>query len=73
MSCPEYSCVIHNSPTKLTETEESNLDISTETINARYLKGNAIDYNFFDFSGVSKPYQEFIMGFHNENNMHHSG
>lgn len=72
MSCPEYSMVIHNDLAKLTETEESNLDISPESVNARYLKGNVIDYYSFDFSSISKPYEDFITRFHNENYLHNS-
>jgi len=72
MSCLEYSAVIQNALVKLTETEESNLDVSPASANARYLKGNTIDYFSFDFSHVSKPYQEFLVSFHNENNLHNS-
>lgn len=72
MACPEYSVVIHNALMKLTETEESRLDISLESVNARYLKNNIIDYFSFDFSSISKPYEEFLVKFHDENNLHHS-
>ena len=70
MACPEYSVSLHNSMIKLTETETSNLDISIDTVNARYLKGNVIDYNAFDFTHVSKPYQDFTATFYNEDNLH---
>jgi len=70
MACPEYSVSLHNSMVKLTETETSNLDISIDTVNARYLKGNVIDYNAFDFTHVSKPYQDFTATFYNEDNLH---
>ena len=72
MSCLEYSVVIHNALMKLTETEDSRLDISPESVNARYLKNNVIDYFSFDFSSISKPYEDFLVKFHNENNLHHS-
>ena len=72
MACPEYSVVIHNALMKLAEAEDSNLDISPESINARYLKNNVIDYFSFDFSNISKPYEDFLTKFHNENKLHNS-
>tara|TARA_R100000008_G_C3581941_1_gene169163 strand:- start:129 stop:1010 length:882 start_codon:yes stop_codon:yes gene_type:complete len=73
MASPEYSVVLHNSMVKLTETVPSNLDISIDTVNARYLKGNIIDYHAFDFTHVSKPYQDFTASFYNEDNLHNGG
>ena len=57
------SVVIHNALMKLAEAEDSNLDISPESINARYLKNNVIDYFSFDFSNISKPYEDFLTKF----------
>ena len=63
MSCPEYSVVISNSVKKLYDSEPNDMGINNNTLNARYLDNKKIDYDFFDFNGISKPYEEFVARF----------
>ena len=63
MACLEYSVVIRNSLKKVTDDDNNALGINDDTINLRYLEGKTIDYDFFDFKGISKPYEEFIARF----------
>ena len=63
MACLEYSVVVRNSLLKISDEENNNLGISDDTVNLRYLEGKVIDYNFFDFSTISKPYEDFIVRF----------
>ena len=63
MACLEYSVVIRNSLLKISDEEDNGLGISDDTINVRYLEGKLIDYSFFDFSAISKPYEDFVVRF----------
>ena len=70
MSCPEYSMVIHNSINRIhdkgVKEDEIEPGITDEDINERYLKGKTIDYKQFDFKHISKPFQEFMVTFHED-------
>jgi len=72
MASLEYSAVIHNSNQKVSDEERSELGISLEDINERYLGGMLIDYEHFDFTHISKPFQDFILKFKHEDYMHYS-
>ena len=72
MASLEYSTVIHNSNKKVSDDQRSGLGISLEDINERYLAGMMIDYEHFDFTHVSKPFQDFILKFKHEDYMHYS-
>lgn len=63
MACLEYSVVIRNAIRKITDKEPNEMGLNNDTLNSRYLNGKKIDYNFFDFNGISKPYEEFIASF----------
>lgn len=71
ISCLQSSALVTNSAIKISDDEEfeQKFDTSEFSINERYLKGYEIDYNFFDFSNISKPFQEHITRFRRENNM----
>ena len=69
MSCLEYSATINNSPNKVSDEIESDFGTSDFGLNDRYLSGSRIDYNFFDFKHMSKPYEEFITRFKREDYM----
>ena len=62
MSCLEYSKVIRNSASKISDKVPNELGVSLETINERYLRGSVIDHSFFNFN-VHKPHQDFIVRF----------
>tara|TARA_R110002110_G_scaffold27954_2_gene101117 strand:- start:167 stop:1066 length:900 start_codon:yes stop_codon:yes gene_type:complete len=72
MASLEYSSVIHNSNKKVSDEEKSELGVSLEDINERYLAGMIIDYEHFDFTHISKPFQDFILKFKHEDYMHYS-
>ena len=55
--------VISNSIKKLYDSESNDMGIGNIALNTRYLDNKKIDYNFFDFTGVSKPYEEFVARF----------
>ena len=40
------------------------LGINDSDINKRYLNGQTIDYDNFNFNHVSMPFQEFMVKFH---------
>ena len=71
ISCLQSSILVTNSATKISDDEEfeQKFDISEFSINERYLNGYEIDYDFFDFSNISKPFQEHITRFRRENHM----
>ena len=69
MSCLEYSTVINNSSKKVSDETASDFGTSDFGLNDRYLSGSKIDYDFFDFKHISKPYEEFITRFKREDYM----
>jgi len=69
MSCLEYSAVINNSSKKVSDEAASNFGTSDFGLNDRYLSGSRIDYDFFDFKHISKPFEEFITRFKREDYM----
>ena len=69
MSCLEYSAVIRNSPKRVSDETPSEFGTSEFGLNDRYLSGSRIDYDFFDFKHISKPYEEFITRFKREDYM----
>ena len=71
MSCLEYSSVIHNSPKKVSDEVQSDFGTSDFGLNDRYLSGSRIDYDFFNFKHISKPFEEFVTRFKNEDYMHY--
>lgn len=73
MSCLQRSILVTNSATKISDDEEfeQKFDTSEFSVNERYLNGYEIDYDFFDFSNISKPFQEHITRFRRENHMHY--
>ena len=73
MACTAYSCVINNSATKISDDQTNDLGISDIELNERYINGKIIDFNFFNFTHVSKPFQDFIVRFKNENYMYNGG
>jgi len=72
MSCLEYSVLLSNNTTKISDDIHNDLGISDLEINERYINGKVIDYNFFDFTHVSKPFQDFLIRFKDESNLHYS-
>jgi len=72
MASLEYSAVIHNSNQKVSDEQSSELGTNLEDINERYLAGMLIDYEHFDFTHISKPFQDFILKFKHEDYMHYS-
>jgi len=71
MSCLEYSAVINNSPKKVSDEIESDFGTSNFGLNDRYLSGSKIDYDFFNFKHISKPFEEFVTRFTSESYMHY--
>tara|TARA_R100000008_G_scaffold56895_1_gene35126 strand:- start:2241 stop:3125 length:885 start_codon:yes stop_codon:yes gene_type:complete len=71
MSCLEYSIVIRNSAKKVSDESSSDFGTSEFGLNDRYLSQSVIDYDFFDFRHISKPYEEFITRFKREDHMHY--
>ena len=71
MSCLEYSAVIHNAPKKVSDEVDSDFGTSDFGLNDRYLTGSKIDYDFFNFKHISKPFEEFITRFKREDYMHY--
>ena len=69
MSCLEYSAVINNSAKKVSDETASDFGTSDFGLNDRYLSGSRIDYDFFDFRHISKPFGEFITRFKREDYM----
>ena len=71
ISCLQSSILVTNSATKISDDEEfeQKFDTSEFSVNERYLNGYEIDYDFFDFSNISKPFQEHITRFRRENHM----
>ena len=74
MASLEYSAVINNSNRKLSDEnpKNSNLGVGEESMNRRYLDGYLIDYEFFNFSHISKPYEDFLLRFKHEDYMYYS-
>jgi len=70
MACPEYSVAITNSAKRVSG--ESDFGVSDFGLNDRYLSGSTISYDFFDFTHISKPYQEFITRFEREDYLQYS-
>lgn len=73
MTCFKKSVLVNNSATAISDDEdfEQRFDTSIFSINERYLHGCEIDYDFFNFSNISKPFQNHITRFRRENNMHY--
>ena len=71
MSCLEHSIVIRNSAKKVSDEASSDFGTSEFGLNDRYLSQSVIDYDFFDFRHISKPYEEFITRFKREDYMHY--
>tara|TARA_R110002020_G_scaffold450480_2_gene664117 strand:- start:590 stop:1471 length:882 start_codon:yes stop_codon:yes gene_type:complete len=71
MACLEYSVVIRNSPKRISDETSSDFGTSDFGLNDRYLSASKIDYDFFDFKHISKPYEEFITRFKSEDYMHY--
>lgn len=71
MACLKSSVVVTNSATALSDPEdfEQIFDTSLFSVNERYLHGYKIDYDFFNFSNISKPFQQHVTRFRRENNM----
>jgi len=69
MACLEYSVVIRNSSKRVSDETPSEFGTSEFGLNDRYLSGSRIDYDFFDFKHISKPYEEFITRFKREDYM----
>ena len=69
LSCLEYSAVINNSPKKVSDEVASDFGTSDFGLNDRYLSGSKIEYDFFDFKHISKPFEEFITRFKREDYM----
>tara|TARA_R110000765_G_scaffold61691_2_gene119401 strand:- start:1765 stop:2649 length:885 start_codon:yes stop_codon:yes gene_type:complete len=69
MACLENSIVINNSSKKISDKEDTGFGNSDYELNERYLSGLSIDYEFFNFEHVSKPFQDFITRFHHEDYM----
>jgi len=63
MACPEFSVVIHNSSKKISEAVRTGLGMEKVDINLRYLEGKRIDLDYFSFSSISKPYEDFVIRF----------
>ena len=72
MTSLEYSVLIHNSSSKISDAENLNLDIKIEDLNERYLSGTLIDYDFFNFKHISKPFEDFVLRFKHEDYMYYS-
>jgi len=70
MASLEYSITITNSAKRVSG--ESDFGVSDFGLNDRYLSGNTISYDFFDFRHISKPYQEFITRFEREDYLQYS-
>ena len=71
MSCLEYSILIRNSAKKVSDESSSDFGTSEFGLNDRYLSQSVIDYDFFDFRHISKPYEEFITRFKREDYIHY--
>jgi len=71
MACLKSSVLVTNSATALSDSEDfdQKFDTSLFSVNERYLHGYEIDYDFFNFSNISKPFQTHITKFRRENNM----
>ena len=69
MTCLEYSAVLTKLVNEINDERQSDFGTSEFGLNDRYLSHSRIDYDFFDFRYVSKPYQEFITRFKIENYM----
>tara|TARA_R110000824_G_scaffold206726_5_gene391925 strand:- start:813 stop:1670 length:858 start_codon:yes stop_codon:yes gene_type:complete len=63
MACVEYSVVVSNSCDKISDSESSKYDTTELGVNHRYIDGMRIDYSSFDFSHISKPYEDFTVFF----------
>lgn len=71
MGCMEYSACITNVASKISDVESSDFGATDFGLNDRYLNGFLIDYDFFDFTHISKPYQEFITRLKDETYLYH--
>ena len=73
MSCFKNSVLVTNSASAISDSDsfKQKFDTSKFSVNERYLKGYKIDYDFFNFSQISKPFQKHITRFRRENNMHY--
>ena len=72
MACPEYSICINNSAKKVSDKISSDFGTTDFGLNDRYVNGFIIDYDFFNFAHISKPYQEFITRFKREDHLYYS-
>ena len=68
MACPEYSMTVNNRITRIHDERNKDgdikLGINDTDINERYLNGQIIDYDSFNFKHISRPFQEFMVKFH---------
>jgi len=71
MSCLKKSILVTNSARKISDPKdfEHKFDTSVFSVNERYLNNYEIDYESFDFTKISKPFQEHVTRFRRENNM----
>tara|TARA_R100000329_G_scaffold101316_1_gene83564 strand:- start:170 stop:1066 length:897 start_codon:yes stop_codon:yes gene_type:complete len=74
MASLEYSAVINNSNRKISDENPKNTDLGVgrRSMNVRYLDGYLIDYNSFNFSHISKPFEDFALRFKHEDYMYYS-
>ena len=63
MACIVYSVVISNSCSKISDSQPTKYDTTELGVNHRYIDGMRIDYSSFDFSHISKPYEDFTVFF----------
>ena len=70
MACPEFSMAINNRITRVQDERNKKDDIkfgiNDVDVNERYLSGQRIDYDGFNFKHISRPFQEFIVKFHED-------
>tara|TARA_R100000005_G_scaffold96078_2_gene80520 strand:+ start:474 stop:1367 length:894 start_codon:yes stop_codon:yes gene_type:complete len=72
MACLEYNVLITNIAEKISDPKPFDYGTGDFGMNERYLQDYKIDYDFFKFNGMSKPYQQFITRFHREDYLHYS-
>ena len=74
MASLEYSAVINNSNRKVSDENPKNTDLGVgrRSMNVRYLDGYLIDYDSFNFSHISKPFEDFALRFKHEDYMYYS-
>ena len=72
MACLEYNVLITNVAEKISDPKPFDYGTGDFGMNERYLQDYKIDYDFFKFNRMSKPYQQFITRFHREDYLHYS-